>query len=320
MADHDPEPAPRPEIVQAIYDALMSMDAVALQTLEQSVMPISPTERRRAEELFAASMLAGEDRLDRRTEVWHVLIARHWDTAPSWEQLFDDLTPERAARLGELYEALPDGGRAEFDRRYPTPEVAGGQNEETLAGMSPQESGLWRNARNLADLGELTAWFLEGRLSQTPTHMGPPCPETTGLIPLLSAVNRAGFVTCRSHPGEPADEDGWEQRAIVSGFAGDQAFARLMTAAAGADLIVTAARAGEDDWGPVLAITRDHGEEDTWIGGAESRRALRDGYRRACHPDAVQALASAWQVTLTDPEWGRDDYLWPVLESFAAPA
>jgi hypothetical protein len=36
-------------------------------------------------------MLAGEDPLDRRTELWHVLMARHWDTAPSWEQLFDDL-------------------------------------------------------------------------------------------------------------------------------------------------------------------------------------------------------------------------------------
>ena len=47
-----------------------------------------------------------------------------------------------------------------------------------------------------------------------------------------------------SQPGEPADNDAWEQRADVSGFLTDDVFARLMTAAAGADVIVTAARAG----------------------------------------------------------------------------
>jgi hypothetical protein len=40
----------------------------------------------------------------------------------SWEQLFDDLTPDRAARLGELYDVLPDGARTEYDRRYGRPE------------------------------------------------------------------------------------------------------------------------------------------------------------------------------------------------------
>jgi hypothetical protein len=46
------------------------------------------------------------------------------------------------------------------------------------------------------------------------------------------------------------------------------------------------------------------------------RRHLRDphvGYG-ICHSDAVAALYRAWQVTVIDPVWGRDDVLWPALE------
>ena len=39
-----------------------------------------------------------------------------------WADLFDSLAPERAAQLGTLYDALPDGARAEYDRRYGRPE------------------------------------------------------------------------------------------------------------------------------------------------------------------------------------------------------
>ena len=35
-----------------------------------------------------------------------------------------------------------------------------------------------------------------------------------------------------------------------------------------------------------------------------------------CHPDAVDALCAAWQVTLIDPEWGRRDALWDMLAAF----
>ncbi len=38
-----------------------------------------------------------------------------------WADLFDSLAPERAVQLGTLYEALPDGARAEYDRRYGRP-------------------------------------------------------------------------------------------------------------------------------------------------------------------------------------------------------
>jgi hypothetical protein len=186
--------------------------------------------------------------------------------------------------------------------------------------MRSEDRARWRSARSLADLGELTAQFLEGRIGQSPSHCAPPDPETTGLIPVLAAANRAGFVTHQSQPGEHRDEHGSAQRANVSGFASPEAFARLMAAASGADLIITAARAldasEERQFGPFFAITLDEGEDYTWDGIACSRSALDDSYGLECHPLAVDELFAAWQVTLIDPVWGRNDGLWSVLQAF----
>jgi hypothetical protein len=190
--------------------------------------------------------------------------------------------------------------------------------------MSPEDRERWRSARTLADLGELTAQFLEGKLQETPTHLGPPDAETGPLIPVLAAANRAGFVTHMSQPGIPRDKHGFAQRADVSGYAAPAAFARLMTAASGTDLIVTAARALDESeerrFGPFFAITLDEGEECTWDGLAVSRSIMASDYGRECHPAVIRELADAWQVTLIDPVWGRNDVLWPVLEAFAASA
>ncbi len=97
-----------------------------------------------------------------------------------------------------------------------------------------------------------------------------------------------------------------------------------MAAASTADLIITAARALDDNpvrqHGPFHAITLDQGEEFTWDGGANSRSILLDGYREYLHPAALEAISNAWQVTLIDPVWGRNDVLWPVLEAFATPS
>jgi hypothetical protein len=56
----------------------------------------------------------------------------------------------------------------------------------------------------LADLGELTAQWLEGTIASVPT-VWPGCgpdEEATELIPVLAARNRAGYVTTVSRAGE----------------------------------------------------------------------------------------------------------------------
>ena len=68
-------------------------------------------------------------------------------------------------------------------------------------------------------------------------------------------------------------------------------------------------------------MTRVNGRDFTGFGVQLPRRHIRDdwvGYG-ICHPDAVAALCGAWQVTVADPEWGRPDVLWRVLEQAIQP-
>ncbi|WP_157881130.1 DUF6919 domain-containing protein [Streptomyces griseoruber] len=73
-----------------------------------------------------------------------------------------------------------------------------------LPWMSWSDRRRWRSAHTVADLGELMALWLEGELRSWPGYM-PGCgpdEETTHLIPSLAALNRAGFLTIASQPGE----------------------------------------------------------------------------------------------------------------------
>jgi hypothetical protein len=117
------EPEVRADVVQAVFEAIYTMDLVKVSRLaELAQTGITPGERRQADELLLAAMIASQDYRDRRAEAWDVLISRQWSSPPTWEQLFDDFTPERAARLGELYDVLPDGARLEYDKRYGRPQ------------------------------------------------------------------------------------------------------------------------------------------------------------------------------------------------------
>lgn len=175
----------------------------------------------------------------------------------------------------------------------------------------------WQAARTLADLGELTAQWLEGRLASHPT--GALEAETMPIVPVLAACNRAGFVTDNSQPAEQPDARGSAQRAAVSGFIDTTDLVELARTLDGTGVIVVAhASAGqEDNYDAQVVITLDVGEELTWEGARIGRSELNHHYSDWCHPDAIAALARAWQVSLIDPEWGRDDVLWPALEAFA---
>lgn len=118
------DPPVRPEAVQAIFDALNTMDpakALALREFDY----LTEAERDQARQLFLATGLASQDHRARVAEVWSLLISRQWEQPPSWQQLFDELTPEQVARLGDLYDAMPDPARAEYDRRYGRPDLTG---------------------------------------------------------------------------------------------------------------------------------------------------------------------------------------------------
>jgi hypothetical protein len=186
---------------------------------------------------------------------------------------------------------------------------------DEITGMSVQDAVLWRGARTLADLGELTARWLEGAVGSVPGTMPGygPDEETVPLAPVLAAANRAGFVTNFSQPGE--DDNGWVQRAAVYGFASAATFRAITAAAADADLVITAARADAAVCATRIVVTIDSGREHTWVGDAWSREEILDSYGPCCDPAAVEALCRAWQVTLIDPQWARNDHLWAVLRT-----
>jgi hypothetical protein len=46
-----------------------------------------------------------------------------------------------------------------------------------------------------------------------------------------------------------------------------------------------------------------------------SRGSIADHYRD-CDDRAIEALQSAWQVTIVDPVWGREECVWRVLDAF----
>lgn len=110
----------RSDVIQAIYDTLITMDPARLTPLAE--LGATSSERAEAEALFLASKEAATGYQARRLEAWRLLVARRYDAPPSWAQLFDDLSPDRHARLAELYDALPEGAQAEYDRRFGRPQ------------------------------------------------------------------------------------------------------------------------------------------------------------------------------------------------------
>lgn len=94
----------------------------------------------------------------------------------------------------------------------------------------------WAQARTVADLGELTAKWLEGDPEiKHPGYHGAPAAETAPLVPVLAAVNRAGILTITSQPGHApeAGSDGavWAQFPGVLVIAAEPVIERLEAAA-----------------------------------------------------------------------------------------
>jgi len=178
----------------------------------------------------------------------------------------------------------------------------------------------WAQASTLAELGALGALWLEGAIPSQPGYerMCGPDPETADLVPVLARLNRAGFFTCSSQPGVLGD--GYQQRAAVGGFISDpDLFAAIVASmtdtsgdAAGMWLVRhNGPTRWHNDYRSEQPVTRECGQNCTWMGARLSRRILRFLYGET---GALDALYGAWQVTIIDEAWGRDWMLWPMLD------
>lgn len=193
--------------------------------------------------------------------------------------------------------------------------------------MNRADRKLWQSARTLDDLCELTAMWLEGALKSQPGYADGcgPDPETADLIPVLTAANRAGFMTTGSQPGTDLDAEGWEQRAAAEGFCTRETADRLV-ASLGRKvnptcfLVRVQEPARRMSWKNAITVTECHERRVTRFGVQLSRRFIRDDWEGygICHGDATDALCAAVQVTIADSQYGRNDRLWPALAAFAA--
>lgn len=174
--------------------------------------------------------------------------------------------------------------------------------------MRRQDRRAWAAARDLDDLGRLVARWLAGEIRQTPSHCGPPDPETRPLAAVLAAVNLAGVVTENSQAAStPQDEQraGASWNAWAAAFVRDSDLPRLREACSRAGLVIETACRG----------TAHHGHR-RWRG---CPRSHLDGFWTERAPQARAAITSAWYVVAADPEDGRNDRLWPALAGLAGP-
>lgn len=166
--------------------------------------------------------------------------------------------------------------------------------------MNRSDRKAWRNARTLDDLGALVVRWLNGELTETPDHMGPPEDETVPLAGALTVVNRGGFITVMSQLGGGDADETWN--AWVDGFATDAVLNRLRKAVDGTRLVLTACR----------GLVHDHEQNDHWYRNRCQWRMVAGYWQERC-PAIAEELAGCWLASVTDPEDGRNDLLWPNL-------
>jgi hypothetical protein len=188
--------------------------------------------------------------------------------------------------------------------------------------LTPADRPRWAAARTLADLGELTAQWLEGRIDSRPGYYGRVDEDKApGLTETLILLNRAGFLTDDSQAGfdgKGFDNAHWQQRAAVTGFASEETYGWLEASVHGTRFKAfgwpTVSRQGSRPM-PAVCVTRRNSEECTWYGDQYSMSELTDEFA-GCGHDAIDALCSVLTVTVYDVVPGPNE-LWAVLRQAA---
>lgn len=193
--------------------------------------------------------------------------------------------------------------------------------------IAADERDVWASAQSLADLGELTARWLEGDLQSQPGYYGSVDvdeDDAVGLTAALAALNRAGLVTDNSqagHVGIGWDGAHWRSRAAVTGFAAAETVQHLRDTLTGLRqpyyLIASERPRLPYRWRRQggLPVTWREDVPTCWFGNTLSRSDLDFSYD-GVGSGALVELHAALQVAVIDLTCGRND-LWEVLYAWA---
>jgi isopentenyl diphosphate isomerase/L-lactate dehydrogenase-like FMN-dependent dehydrogenase len=121
-------------------------------------------------------------------------------------------------------------------------------------------------------------------------------------VPVLAALNRAGFLTLASQPGTAAGVDGCEQRAFASGFCRAADARALRALGARCFTRGAAGRAG-------VAVSRRAGRARVLAGHNAFEDEL-ELFRPALGGRALAELERSAYWSIWDPVWGREEWLW----------
>lgn len=171
----------------------------------------------------------------------------------------------------------------------------------------------WRQADTFDELCELSAQFCEGKITHFNGYGGLD-PESDPIAGWLAVLNRHGFLTECSQPGERRLKDGTSQRAYVSGWAKEPLAMRLYCLGLEHGLITLVVPPLEERY-VRIPITLDGPHPFSWAGGFGGSNSIL-GLRDRLSWQALLDLATAWTVEIIDPTWGRAGFLWKaVLEA-----
>ncbi len=185
----------------------------------------------------------------------------------------------------------------------------------------------WSQARTLADLGELTAHYLEGEADDSPTHCGTPADETVPIAGRLAALNRTGLVV--THCSQPGEINAYgRKRAFVDLFCAEATMRLIEQACQDAGLGFFSHPPGATpprslwEWSTVPTVPVNESPDGycyTDVGGWMPPGDVAFFFRKAkCHRDGIAVLLACWQVTAYDLEWGREGLLWYTLREALA--
>ncbi len=159
----------------------------------------------------------------------------------------------------------------------------------------------WGSAESLRDLGERNNRWLDGQVTKTPGHHGPPDPETERIREDLRDLNDRGLVTTNSEPGWAE----YGQHAQVLGNTDEATAGKLRDASE---------QGGLQFWGHKVSELprRANGTEGEW--GAPTRGSHDTGWSIFGLGDgAYRDLDESTYVHVRDPEMGRERHLWDTL-------